>query len=184
MKILYLLVFIPFLVQGQKIDQPTHFTDLLDRSGLEFLAPLDAGYKDVTVIKNFLQDYNFAIRSRKEKLEIRYLIEPWQENDPSFQAPHVRCVSKLMNLATNNQEVVMTGLDIDTSQLAEEFNADWGKVFFFQPKPHFSKNQHIKMLALFKEGKGMAYVFFLFDEPSRDLDNRIIALRFKEELTN
>ena len=92
MKVLYLLLFIPILVQAQKIDQSTQFIDLLETSGLEFLAPLDAGYKDVTVIKNFLQDYHFAIRSRKEKLEIRYLIEPWQENDPSFQAPHIRCV--------------------------------------------------------------------------------------------
>ena len=179
------IIFLLFSVglPAQKIDLSDNFSSLLEQCQLEFLAPLDAGYKDIAIGRNPFQPYDFAIRSRKEKLEIRYLIEPYRPEDPSFEAPHVRCIQKLMHLASNDQEFVMTGVDIDTTSLRENFNADWGKTFFFKPKPYFSQSRHVKMLALFKEGKGIAYIFFLFDEPSRNLDNRIYTLRFLEEGT-
>ena len=63
----------------------------------------------------------------------------------------------------------------------DDFNADWGQVIFFQPKSVFSHKAHCKMLALYKEGKGMAFVFFLFDKGTLELDRRFLALRFKEE---
>ena len=177
------LVFLFFstLTFAQRIDLDDSFTEKLEAAGLEFLAPLDAGYKDIALWRNPYQSFDFAIRSRREKLEIRYLIEPWRAGDRSFLAPHVKATRLLLHLATNDQDMVMTGLDVEPAVLHEQFNADWGKVFFFQPKRGFSHAPNCKMLALFREGKGMAYVLFLFDEPGPELDFRFEALRFVEE---
>ena len=65
------------------------------------------------------------------------------------------------------------------SNSSEDFNADWGKVFFFTPKPGFTRKSHCRLLALHKEGKGTAYIFFLFEEPDEVLDHRFLALRFR-----
>lgn len=180
MRLLFCFLCLPFGLQAQKIDQSAHFQELLLACQLEFLAPLDAGYKDVSVLRNSVQNYDFAIRSRKEKLEIRYLLEPYQENNPGFETPHIRSIQKLMHLASNEQDFVMTGLDVDPELLKEHFNADWGKIFFFRPKLRFCNYQHVKMLSLFKEGQGMAYIFFLFNEPTRDLNNRMYTIRFRD----
>ncbi len=66
--------------------------------------------------------------------------------------------------------------------LRRDYQADWGKVFFFQPKTGFSSARHCKMLALYREGQSMAFVLFLFDEPGPVLDRRALALRFREAL--
>lgn len=176
------LLCLMFNLSAQKLEPSKRFDSLTKACNIEFLKPLDAGYKSIWVGKNSLQQYDFAIRSRKEKLEIRYLIEPHQENNPTFSVPHMKCIQKVLTIASNEQDVVMTGLDISEKSLQEDYNADWGKVFFFRPKAQFSTYKHIKMLALFKEGRGMAYVFFLFDKPTRNLDNRIIALRYNESI--
>ena len=165
-----------------QVDVSPDFQQRLEEARVEFLEPLEAKYKDVRVARNDFLEYDFAIRSRKEKIEIRYLIEPVTKTNPIAYAPHVRTVRMLMHLARNNDAFVMSGVDVRTADLQEQFNADWGKIFFFTPKEAFSRYQECKMLALFREGQGMAYVFFLFDEPSRALDNRFYALRFLDEM--
>lgn len=163
-----------------QIDISPHFSSLLELSQLDFHAPLEAKYKDVSVLKNPWQNYDFAIRSRKEKLEIRYLIVPFKENNPLNSMPHINCMRMVTNLASNSQDVLISGLSIEEEELKEQFNADWGKIFIFQPKAGFSTRTHCKLLALHKEGLGTAYVFFLFNEADQALDNRFYALRFLE----
>lgn len=165
-----------------QVDLSPDFQQRLKETRIEFLEPLEAKYKDIRVARNDFLDYDFAIRSRREQIEIRYLIEPLTESNPVAQAPHVRTVRMLMHLARNDDVFVMSGIDVRETDLREQFNADWGKIFFFTPKEGFSRYQECKMLALFREGRGMAYVFFLFDEPSRALDNRFYALRFLDEM--
>ena len=169
---------------AQKIDLSEGFNQLLIDAQMEFVYPLEAGYKDIPVYRNGFQRYDYAIRSRKEKLEIRYIIVPYEEHNPKTHFPQVGSMRMLTNLASNNQDLLVTGLDIEAEQLKEEFNADWGKVFFFQPKAGFSRKLHCKMLALHKEGKGTAYVFFLFDDPGRALDHRFLALRYSDDFPN
>lgn len=163
-----------------QVDISPHFSHLLELSKLDFHAPLEAKYKDIAVLKNPWQTYDFAIRSRKEKLEIRYLVVPYKESNPLNNIPHINCMRMVTNLASNSQDVVITGLSIEEEELKEQFNADWGKVFLFQPKIGFSNRMHCKLLALHKEGVGTAYVFFLFNEADQALDNRFYALRFAE----
>ena len=175
---LSILAFLPLLLHGQ-VDLTDHFSTLLDRAGLTFVEPLEARYKDIRLAGNDYADCQFAIRSRKEKLEIRYLVYPYQEEDPLSFAPHVRAMRLLVSLATNQQESIMRGMEVAKADLEEQFQADWGKVFFFTPKPGFTSWQQCKMLALHREGQGTAFVFFLFDKPTAALDYRFYALQFE-----
>ncbi len=156
-----------------------NFRKLLDEVHLEFMTPLEARYKSVNS-DNLYFNCHFAMWSRKERLEIRYFIaSPTQDELLDF-VPHVDCIRMVTHLATNDQDVVISGLDVPDTLRTEGFNADWAKVFFFTPKKSFSPRTHCKMLALFKEGYGMAYVFFLFDKADKNLDNRFVALRFDD----
>ena len=163
-----------------QVELSPEFDRLLVAAGLEFIEPAEARYKDVRVVDNEWQDYDFAIRSRREKLEIRYLIKPFRPGDPLAEAPHLRAMRLLTHLASNDQSFIMRGLDVAWEDLREQFNADSGKIFFFTPKPGFNNRKQCKLLALHSEGQGTAFVFFLFDTPSPALDHRFFALHFKE----
>lgn len=182
------VVLLCFLVQQAvaQIDYTPRFARLLEQAQIDFYKPLENTYRDIPVWKDAAeyQSYDFAIRSRRNQLEIRYQILPYNEYDLKFNAPQVEAVRLAMHLATNQDESVISGLSIDEEELKNEFNADWGKVFIFQPKKSFSNRTHCKMLALYTEGKGMAFVFFLFDQPSQEVDNRFVALRFRETEAN
>ncbi len=171
---------LPGFCFSQKIEMPAPFLELLQKTGIEFYEPLEAGYKDIEPWPNPYQPCNFAIRSRKEDLQIRYLIEPWKDNDPISANPHVAIFRTLSNLATNADEALISAIQPTSADLHKDFNADWGMVYFFQPKKGFSDKPFCRMVALYKEGKGMAYIFYLFDNPANEaLDRRYMALRFQ-----
>ncbi len=171
-----------FQMAAAQIELTETFRQLIEGARIDFYQPVEGSYREVRLLKTPFQPCDFAIRSRREKIEIRYLIAPYSEYSPVFQAPHVECFRLISHLATNEEDAVITSLRISEDELQEDFNADWGRIYFFQPKKSFSDFRHCKMLALHAEGKGMALVFFLFDEPSPELDNRYLALRFKNDL--
>ncbi len=181
---LLLLCCLCTVVAKGQVECPADFKRLLQGAQIDFFEPVEGAYKGIALPRHHFQPCDFAIRSRKEQLEIRYLIVPFQNeaSNPVAQAPHVHCMRLVSHLASNDEQAVITILSIDEAELRETFNADWGKLFFFQPKPGFSERSHCKLLALHAEGKGTALVFFLFDQPSKELDNRHVALRFLDDV--
>jgi len=181
-----LIVVIAVIAQNAygQLEYSDDFLYLLENAQIDFYEPVEGKYKAMNMQKDVFQPCDFGIRSRREKLEIRYLIAPYSENSPAFSAPQVESTRMVAHLASNDPKAVITVLSMDEQELREEFNADWGKVFFFQPKEQFSTSKHCKLLSLYAEGKGMALVFFLFDKPSQELDNRFLALRFKDNMAN
>lgn len=170
---------------AQKIEISETFNKKLATTSVDFITPLEGNYKDVAVLKEAkeFQTYDYALRSKKEKLEIRYLIMPIAEDDRAYLPPSAHFVKTLTHLASNDEEHLIAVHSMSKDAL-REFNADWGKEAVFHPKPVFSSTQHCKMLMLHKEGKGNAFLFFLFDESSEAmeaLDVRYFALRFMEE---
>ena len=156
------------------------FRQKLEKAGLYFIEPVEGKYKPLNIDhRDLYQKYDFAIRSRKEKMEIRYLIEPWRENNPLSGLPHIRATQLVMNITTNEGEGMIIGQTIGQDDLLDDFNADWGKVFYFEPKDAFSLNNECKLLVLHKAGMGTAYIFFLYDKITVELDRRFIALQFK-----
>lgn len=160
---------------------PAAFEKLLETTGLDFFQPLDGRYFAQTYLKNEFLNADYIIRSRKEKLEIRYNLFPDDPGSESDDFPHIRSIQMATHLASNDDDSIVTAVSLGERDLGEDrFNADWGKLFYFRPKIGFSTRGHCQMLALYKEGKGMAFVFYLFDEAGEFLDNRLLSLAFYE----
>lgn len=175
-----LLAACPALGFAQGAGLPADFDQLLRQGGLSFAEPLDAGYRPVQLLDNEYQNCQYAIASGKEDLQIRYFVMPWDDADPLASSPHVATFRALSSVATNADDGHIYALEPSQASLREDFNADWGMVYFFQPKPGFSEQPLCRLLAIGKEGKGMAFVFFLFDDPANPaLDTRYLALRFR-----
>lgn len=157
------------------------FEALLEQAGLEFITPLEARYKPARMDRDPFQHYDYAMRSRLEKMEVRYIVKPYEADDPLCEFPVISATRLVTHLATNEEDYVISEREIAPDILAKDFNADWGRQYFFHPKPHFADTRHCELLALHKAGRGTAFVLFLFNEPSRELGNRFYALRFEEK---
>ncbi len=181
--LLFFFALIGTLLAAQR-ELPSDFQARLDQAGLSFIYPLDAGYKSRRNAPSPYFESHYTLRSRKEKMEIRYHIQPFDANDPTADLPHINASRLLLHLASNDGDKLMSGINLSEEVLQEDYQADWGKLFNFQPKSGFSRYQHCQMLALFLEGKGMAYVLFLFDDAPPTLEYRKQALEFIDSEEN
>jgi hypothetical protein len=144
---------------------------------LQWLAPTDAGFKMLSTKKHSFQATDWAIRSRKEGLEIRYLLDP-EVLPTTYLSPKVHATRLALHLATNNEDYVIAEHDIDENSLTNQYHADWGRRYFFKPKDLFSHKANAEIIALYKEGKGLAYIIFLFDTPPPSLEYHQFGLQF------
>jgi hypothetical protein len=184
-KILLLLIFASLYSYSiaQKIKYSKDFIKKLEQTQIDLFTPTEGKYKSRRPSKNDYQKIDHQIFSKKENLEIRYAILPFDEKDQRTQVPHIDFMRVVTSTATNeNEEALISVHQIGETELKEHFNANWGNIAYFQPKIRFSDRKHCRLLGLYAEGKGMVYVFFLFDEPSQYLDNRLQALRFKTKI--
>ncbi|MCB0707704.1 MAG: hypothetical protein KDC34_20455 [Saprospiraceae bacterium] len=166
---------------AQSVEFPAPFDEKLAIAGLEISQPLDAAYQTEPVYDNPYQQYDFAIHSKLEGMEIRYFVLPYNESDTLSMSPDVLCLRASTSVAVNEDEGIVSMLGITKRELRETFGADWGILYFFKPKQDFGAYQHCRMLALYKDGIGSVLVFFLFDDPNNDfIDLRFPAVRFTE----
>lgn len=157
------------------------FFALQERTGAEIFLPVESDFKPTKVLEQPYQKYQAAIRSRKEKLEIRYALTPFQEDNPLTSAPQVQMMRTVMSVGSNDEEAVVAYHKISEADL-KFFNADAGKTAFFRPKTGFSSLPFCKLVTLYKEGKGTVSVFYLFDDADNPaVDDRYYGLRFTEE---
>lgn len=189
MKYFYATILFLFLSSlpcyAQKIDYPIGFSELLEKAGVDFYEPVEAGYKDTRPVSNDYQNYNLAIFSRKENLEIRYVIHPYDANDAFSNNPHIATMRAMTSVATNEEEKLISAIQLDKEEVHEDFNADWGMIYFFTPKPGFSTYPHCRMLALHKEAQATIFIFYLFEKTDNEaLDRRYQALGFLDQLEN
>lgn len=175
---------------------PKEFTQLLNRSKLDFVTP-DA-FIPVKCIFNTQMDYDYALKHRATKFEIRYAILPMdsalvkyerrtkngdrvahpnKESEPTYRAT-------LLNLGmgglSNMKLPKITYLDSTT--IKKEFNADWGATALVDVGADFGQDyRYCLTMILHKDFIGDAYIFYLYD----DKDDYALAkeylhtLRFK-----
>lgn len=153
------------------------FARRLDSLGAEIVMPIDGDYRPRYIENNPIQAYHWALGSRKDKLEIRFFILPWR-GQAILNFPHIEAARVARQVASNDPDAVMTARDLTDEELFDLFNADWGRIYLFAPKPHFGLFEHCKMIALFREERGMAFIFQLFDEPGPNIDRRLHAFQF------
>ncbi len=181
---LVLLLGLGSLPLSAQPELPTDFQSRLDQYQLQFLFAADSDYRPYRYQLNDYQPCDFAMRSRRERLQIRYLIEPLDTNSFMSHLPQMLASRMVTHLAKNEEESVISMHELSEEQTLDEFHADWARIFYFPPKTNFSDYEHCRMLALYKEGVAMAYVFFLFDKPPVQLDQRLLTLQFLEDLEN
>jgi len=175
-------VFLSISLSAQRIDYPDNFLEKLSQMSLEIVEPTESSYRDVWVLKNEVQTYDFAIRSRKEKLEIRYILQAHNNNNPLSSFPDIEFLKLTTQLASNNGEASpMSFHEVEPKELEEIFQADWGRYVFFQPKGAFAQWPHAKLLSLYKANHGLVHILFLYKKPSISLDNRFYAIQFAED---
>lgn len=160
---------------------PSELAISLDKMNAEVIPPIDGSYKAYNPFENNTQNCHWAIRSRKDGLEVRYLLVPFSENQPISNYPGLAASRMAMHICSNEENSVITSRDLTDHEQEVLYNVDWGKVFIFPPKLDFSPYAYCKMVVLYKENQGLAYIFNLFDEPSQNIDNRLYTFRFKDE---
>lgn len=173
-------LFFSLLIEAQ-ITLPKTFENKLLARNLVIALPVENTFKQGKVRRNRVLSYDFAMRARREDLEIRYVL-PVQRANASDDYPHILSFTTVTHVATNEEgSAQIASHRIAAKDLKDRFNADWGSVYFFKPKPGFSNKRHCKMLALYKEGKGMVYVFYLFDKAGEVLEQQQYGIWFEEE---
>lgn len=159
-----------------QVKTPKDFAKKLEYMELEFLPPLENSYKKIRYSKSIIVGFDFAIKSKKADMEIGISLLPEKKNAMNF--PHIKVSNMALSAATNEDEEARLVLHEMSKEDLESYKADWGAVVFFQPKRIFSDKNHCKMLALYREGKGLVYVFYLFDEASEEVDLQKNCLSF------
>ncbi|MCP9237832.1 hypothetical protein [Lewinella sp. JB7] len=161
-----------------QMDLPPHFTRLLDSLDIRFTAPLDSDYRETLRHDNDYLIDDYAMASRREKLELRFHIRPETEGDRYYQLPHLAATTLAMNLSSNDEDAVTAVHSFGEEDL-ELFNADWARMYTFRPKRSFSDREQAQMVALYREGRGIAYTILLFDKAPDTLEGRQLSLRFR-----
>ena len=154
------------------------FTQKMEVMNMTFVQPLEQSYKRIKTKSNIILDADFTMKAKKADMEIRFALFP--EGEKSFSFPHISVMSKAASVATNEDEDAPMVLHEMSKKDLATYEADWGATVFFQPKELFTDKKHCKMLALYREGKGLAYVFYLFNEASEEVDFQKYCLGFLE----
>ena len=162
-----------------QIDYSESFVQKLEDGQLMFIEPIEGKYKDIATFRNEWWNFDLALKSKKEKIEIRYAIHTDTKSN-GFDVPQIRMMQLLSNVATNNQKPIVAIHSIPEAEIKKDYNADWAAIAYFTPKVSFAYKDHCKVLTLHKDGVATVFVFFLFDKPTDELDNMMYTIRFKD----
>ena len=167
------------LTLSAQLELPVDFAARLDSLDIRFNAPLDSDYREKTLRNHnrWLADH-YTMTSRREKLEIRFFIAPEHPGDRYAGLPHLAATTLAMILGSNDEDAVTAVHSFGEDDMAI-YNADWARMYTFRPKRSFSDKEQAQLIALYREGRGLAYTILLFDHAPDTLDGRQRSLRFR-----
>lgn len=165
---------------AQELDFDASFISLSEKAKLEIFTPVESSYRSLNTLSNPYQSYQQAIYSKREKLEMRYTIIPYDEAKPNTSMPNIHIARMVTSIAKNEEDSILAFHDISSADL-EMFGADWGQTVFLHPKTDFATQTFCKVVTLYKEAQGTVSVFYLFNEADNSaLDSRYFSVRFEE----
>jgi hypothetical protein len=146
---------------------------------IRFTAPLDSDYRETLDRENDYLRSHYAIRSRREKMELRFHLRPERPDDRYYQLPHLAATTLAMNLGSNDEDAVTAVHRFSDDEL-RFYGADWARMYTFRPKRSYGNGfGQAQLIALYREGRGLAYTVLLFDEAPATLEGRQLSLRFR-----
>ena len=159
-------------------EPPADFSVLLDSLGLTLNLPAD---HDFRVRPNAENDYlasQYTLVSRRAKTELRFHLVPESETDFYYRRPHLRTGLLQVNLGSNAENAVTAVHSFGEEELAV-LNADWARMYTFRPKTAYAGRRQAQLVALYREGRGLAYVVILFDKAPGSVEDLQLALNFR-----
>ncbi len=191
------------LITPMLFGQNHRFNTALEEGLLNFKMP--ENFDTVLIRSNPDMNYELAIKSKTDSLEIRYAIRPLGKRIESFEkmAADTSNEHKVFANAHPNksyQTVFMTVL-INTSlqsgstpsiprfgafkpdAVKSEFNADWGATSGYAPRITFERTyKNCMTVALHKDNAADVYIFYLFNDKEtmmRLMPAAFHAIKFK-----
>jgi|GEM_PF-4188112 len=84
-------------------------------------------------------------------------------------APHVEVSAKVATLASNDQDYVIEMVG-PSSEERDLLNADWAAYSYFVPKKGTGRFKYGKLTAIFREGIGLVYIYYLYNDEVFELN--------------
>lgn len=188
----FIIVIVSFFIVSFANASPSvnlDFKQLLNEAGLIL------NHKpELMVVKpqiNSIQQYEYALRTKDDALEIRYAIRPLSRVKIDYEDPHSSAPdpnhlfpllfdSMLENLSKSGQTPKR---EYSQKQARDLFNADWANAAAFDLAPEFSKNYKQGLLiAIHKNMKADVYAIYLYNDylkVKKIINESLDALIFK-----
>lgn len=174
-----------------------NFLKLCKYSDMTYSKP--EGFKPAEVKQNPDLVYQYAVKHRDKKLEIRYSIFPLKKEVEEYNKYLKGTLKKNIMMIDPNIDhelsAITTAMNISRSEIPREFNAsipapnpndfnaDWGTAYFVENNSEYGKGYTYSLVvAIHKKNIANAFIVYLFDD-DKDTRNEIISsmhnLKFK-----
>lgn len=145
-----------------QLSLPADFSRTLSGRGVVLDSERLAGYRVVPVVANPDMEYDIGLRSPSGRLEVRYAFRDEPGGESMSQA---LVLATLLNVGTGQDRLG----PFPQQAVRAEFGADVGVSGPFVPRAGFSSEHDAGiMVAIWAEGRGAAYAFYLFNESERE----------------
>jgi hypothetical protein len=183
-KLLFILLLLPSMLHPEAGND---FQSTLTESKMKFAQPAD--FDPVPVKANRHVLYQYALKHRVKKLEIRYSIWPLGKRLAEFRktpkepgtvmldpnsAYQTFSMALAMNIASNGR--LLSNAEFRPEDAAREFGAGWGGSTFVECPSGFGEGYRYAMiLALHKDDAADAYIIYLFDD-AKEVQQEMMAV--------
>lgn len=176
------------------------FSQILKEHSMIFTMPKE--FKQIPVKENDDVLYQYAVKSKKNKLEIRYSVfslkqrvkeyEEWKNSknrngvmtDPNTgYTIFTRAVVENIAGSENFKETLF-----NQKNVKDEFNADWGGTYLVESKSGYGEGfKYALITALHKDNVADAYIVYLFDDfrtVQSEIMKEFYSMRFMSDYFN
>ncbi|MFH1462981.1 MAG: hypothetical protein ABIO70_01205 [Pseudomonadota bacterium] len=154
-----------------------HWLEHMQATGVLLVQPDDFDF--VAPVQNPVMAYDLALRHSSGRVEARWAVVPTAEGEVIDPTVYVTAV--LANVAA---EVGAPLQVFPTADVGRDYNANWGGLTVIKPKAGFADEYQVAIVvALYREGKGMVYAFFLCKDLEADkplMGSAFSALKFRD----
>jgi len=170
MKICLILIFIisGYTSFGQDV-LPEDLKSICQTWGLNFPIHQDKGTEILEGPKLFNQQFDVLIMDKKEDYAVLTFFVPHSAYGGMENAA-VRSMMKATHFASNEEDSHIAMHSLNTQYVKSDFGADWGAVYYFDPKPSLIKREACQMVVLEKAQVGIFYTLYFFEEISEDVE--------------
>ncbi len=181
MKSVFLFFFL-LLVNSALAQQelPNDLISVCRTWGISFPEHQDKSIEILPGSLRFSQQFEVEIFDKQDDYEVVAYFIPHANYDGK-ENPVVHSMMKASHFASNEVTSHVAVHALDSLHVQNLYGADWGRVYYFEPKKQLSKWAQCQMVALEKQRKGIFYVLYFFDDISEDVEEMIWNPRYLSE---